>query len=126
MYFGVVLAQIGIYPLVPGTSAWVGNNLTPSWKRSIGPAWLLAAGNIGSLIGTNIFLDREGPEYPTSYGTALGVICLALCAALVLEFSLWRITKKEGKMSMAEMRERYTDDQLDAMGDKSPLYKYML
>ena len=48
MYFGVVLAQIGIYPILPGTSAWIGNNLAPSWKRSIGLAWLLAAGNIGS------------------------------------------------------------------------------
>lgn len=48
MYVGVMLAQIGIYPLLPGISAWVGNNLAPSWKRSIGLAWLLAAGNVGS------------------------------------------------------------------------------
>ena len=48
MYFAIVLAQIGIYPLLPGISAWVGNNLAPSWKRSIGLAWLLAAGNFGS------------------------------------------------------------------------------
>lgn len=48
MYFGVVLAQIGIYPLLPGISAWIGNNLGTSWKRSIGIAWLLAAGNFGS------------------------------------------------------------------------------
>lgn len=48
MYFGMVLAQVGIYPLLPGISAWVGNNLAPSWKRSMGLAWLLAAGNLGS------------------------------------------------------------------------------
>ncbi|OQE23210.1 hypothetical protein PENSTE_c009G07572 [Penicillium steckii] len=32
MYFAVVLAQIGIYPLLPGISAWTGNNLPQSWK----------------------------------------------------------------------------------------------
>jgi len=48
MYFAIVFAQIGIYPLLPGISAWTGNNLAPSWKRSIGLAWLLAAGNFGS------------------------------------------------------------------------------
>lgn len=48
MYFAIVMAQIGIYPLLPGISAWTGNNLDPSWKRSIGLAWLLAAGNFGS------------------------------------------------------------------------------
>ena len=49
MYFAVILAQIGIYPLLPGISAWTGNNLPQSWKRSIGIAWLLAAGNTGSM-----------------------------------------------------------------------------
>jgi MFS family permease len=48
MYFGIILAQVGIYPLLPGISAWTGNNLAPSWKRSMGLAWLLAAGNLGS------------------------------------------------------------------------------
>lgn len=48
MYVGVMLAQIGIYPVLPATSAWIGNNIAPSWKRSMGLAWLLAAGNFGS------------------------------------------------------------------------------
>lgn len=48
MYFGVVLAQIGIYPLQPGITSWVGNNIVHSWKRSISLAWVLAAGNLGS------------------------------------------------------------------------------
>lgn len=48
MYFAIVLAQIGIYPLLPGVSTWTSNNLGTSWKRSIGLAWLLAAGNLGS------------------------------------------------------------------------------
>ncbi|KAK7994533.1 hypothetical protein PG991_016121 [Apiospora marii] len=126
MYFGVVLAQIGIYPLLPGISAWVGNNLAPSSKRSIGLAWLLAAGNLGSLVGTNIFLDREGPRYPTGYGTALGIICLAMCVAGVLEFSLWKLNKAKAAQSEADIRAKYTQHQLDAMGEKSPLYQYTL
>ncbi|KAK7179064.1 uncharacterized protein CC84DRAFT_1165423 [Paraphaeosphaeria sporulosa] len=34
----------------------------PSWKRSIGLKWTLAAGNIGSLIGTNILPIKESPR----------------------------------------------------------------
>lgn len=143
MYVGVVLAQIGIYPLLPGISAWTGNNLAPSWKRSIGLAWMLAAGNLGSkspryecpcilltlllgIIGTNIFLDREGPQYPTGYGTSLGVICLGMACALILEFSLWRLNKAKAKLSEVEIRQQYSQEQLDSMGEKSPLYKYTL
>jgi MFS family permease len=122
MYVGVVLAQIGIYPLLPGISAWVGNNLAPSWKRSIGLAWLLAAGNLGSLIGTNIFLDKEGPRYPTGYGTALGIICLGLVAAFTLEFFLWTFNKRKSRQSESEVRAQYTQVELDRMGERSPLY----
>ncbi|KAF6833255.1 hypothetical protein CPLU01_05606 [Colletotrichum plurivorum] len=126
MYFGVVLAQVGIYPLLPGITAWIGNNLASSWKRSIGIAWLLAAGNLGSLIGTNIFLDKEGPRYPTGYGTSLGIICLGLMSAFSLEFFLWTLNKKKAKLSEHEVRQQYSQEQLDGMGEKSPLYKYTL
>ncbi|KAL2106942.1 hypothetical protein VUR80DRAFT_5922 [Thermomyces stellatus] len=126
MYVGVVLAQIGTYPLLPGISSWIGNNLAPSWKRSIGLAWLLAAGNIGSLIGTNIFLDREGPRYPTGYGTSLGIICLAMVVACVLEFCFWTMNKAKSRIPESEVREKYTQEQLDGMGEKSPLFQYML
>ncbi|KXJ86564.1 major facilitator superfamily domain-containing protein [Microdochium bolleyi] len=126
MYTGVMLAQIGIYPLLPGISAWVGNNLAHSWKRSIGLAWLLAAGNLGSLVGTNIFLDREGPTYPTGFGVSLGIICLGLAAACLLEFCLWRLNRAKSQKMESEVRQQYTQEQLDAMGEKSPLYQYTL
>ncbi|OJJ60740.1 hypothetical protein ASPSYDRAFT_148028 [Aspergillus sydowii CBS 593.65] len=126
MYIGVVLAQIGIYPLLPGISAWTGNNLAPSWKRSIGLAWVLAAGNLGSIIGTNVFLDREGPRYPTGYGTALGIICLGVGCAVTMEFFLWRSNQAKSRLSEDEIREQYTPEQLDAMGERSPLYRYTL
>jgi MFS family permease len=126
LYFAVVLAQIGTYPLLPCISAWTGNNLAPSWKRSIGLAWTLAAGNFGSLIGTNIFLDSEAPRYQTGYGVALGFICLGLLTSLGLEFTLKVKNKKKETVSEEEVRERYTDEQLDKLGDKSPLFKYML
>ncbi|KAK1992160.1 MFS general substrate transporter [Colletotrichum falcatum] len=126
MYVGVVLAQVGIYPLLPGITAWIGNNLAPSWKRSIGIAWLLAAGNLGSLIGTNIFLDKEGPQYPTGYGTSLGIICLGLISAFSLEFFLWRLNRKKAQLSEADIRQQYSQKQLDRMGEKSPLYQYTL
>lgn len=78
------------------------------------------------LIGTNIFLDREGPRYPTGYGTALGVICLGCGAAVTLEFFLWTANKKKAQQSESEIREQYTDQELDRMGERSPLYKYTL
>jgi MFS family permease len=126
LYFAIILAQVGTYPLLPCISAWTGNNLAPSWKRSIGLAWTLAAGNIGSLIGTNIFLDREAPRYATGYGVSLGMICLGLATAVALELVLKIKNAKKAAYREEEVRAQYTDEQLDKLGDKSPLFLYML
>ncbi|KPI35872.1 High-affinity nicotinic acid transporter [Cyphellophora attinorum] len=126
LYFAIILAQVGTYPILPCISAWTGNNLAPSWKRSIGLAWTLAAGNIGSLVGTNIFLDKEAPRYQTGYGTALGFICLGLGVACALEVCLKIGNKRKESMSEDEVRQKYTDAELDKMGDKSPLFRYIL
>lgn len=48
MYLGTILSQIGLYPLLPGISAWTGNNIAPDQKRSVSIAWLLAGGNLAS------------------------------------------------------------------------------
>jgi hypothetical protein len=82
--------------------------------------------NLSGLIGTNVFLDSESPRYPTGYGTALGIICLGVVCALLLEFFLWRLNKAKAVFSEEEVRETYTQEQLDAMGEKSTLYQYTL
>lgn len=78
------------------------------------------------IIGTSIFLDKEGPRYPTGYGTSLGIICLAMLAAGVLEFSFWTMNKAKSRIPESEIRETYSQEQLDSMGEKSPLFQYML
>ncbi|GAQ44003.1 hypothetical protein AtubIFM54640_001362 [Aspergillus tubingensis] len=126
MYFAIILAQIGIYPLLPGISAWTGNNLPQSWKRSIGIAWLLAAANTACFIGTNVFLDDQAPHYVVGYGVSLGIIAMGIIAACSLEYALWRLNQYKDGISESESREAYTPDQLAAMGEKSPFFKYTL
>ncbi|KAJ5280927.1 MFS transporter [Penicillium angulare] len=126
MYFAIILAQIGIYPLLPGISAWTGNNLPQSWKRSIGIAWLLAAGNTGSFIGTNVFLEWQAPHYTIGYGVSIGIIVLGIVTCCILEFFLWRLNKVKRSIPESQTREQFTPDKLVAMGEKSPLYIYTL
>jgi MFS family permease len=126
LYISIILAQSGTYPLLPCISAWTGYNLAPSWRRSIGLAWTLAAGNIGSLIGTNIFLDHEASRYATGYDVSLGIICLGVATTLALELSLKARYKSKETVDRDEVRQRYTDEQLHKLRDKSPLFNHML
>lgn len=86
----------------------------------------MTAGNIGSLAGTNIFLDEEASRYQTGYGVSLGFICLGLATAVGLEVVLKARNKQKKAFDEDEVRASYTDEQLHKLGDKSPLFKYML
>jgi hypothetical protein len=43
-----------------------------------------------------------------------------------MEFALWTINNRKSKMTIEEIRAKYTEQELMDMGDKSPLFKYTL
>jgi hypothetical protein len=45
---------------------------------------------------------------------------------LTLEFTLWTLNKRKAKLSEDEVRERYSQVELNRMGEKSPLFRYTL
>ncbi|KAL3487683.1 major facilitator superfamily domain-containing protein [Aspergillus germanicus] len=125
-FFALIVACMGIYPTYPATASWAINNLAPSKRRAIGSAFNICMGNTGGIIGSYMYLDREAPTYPTGFGLSLAFGVSGLLVASVLEVSLVRANKKNGNISETEVREKYTDQQLLALGDRSPLFRYML
>ncbi|KAI4719855.1 MFS general substrate transporter [Aureobasidium sp. EXF-10727] len=125
-YFAVCLACFGLYPIGPGVQAWNMNNLAGPAKRSIGIGFMTGVGNMGGITGSFIFIDKEAPKYPTGFGSSLAFAAAGILACLILEYMLWRSNKKNAELSEDEIRERYSDEELDRMGDKSPLFKYTL
>lgn len=114
-----------MYPILPGVNAWnVANTPSPA-KRSISIGLLVCVGNIGGLIGSYIYLDREQPRYPTGYGTSLAFAVAGIIAATTLEYSLKRENKRKENMTEAEFRAIYSAD-LDRFAEKSPRFKYAL
>lgn len=122
--FAVYLIAAGVYSVVPAIIAWNSNNCSGEWKRGIAIGMQIGITNYGGVIGSNIFLARESPRYPLGYGFSLGILAAACLLALWLSFMLKRENKKRDRMSEAEVRSRYSEDELADMGDKSPLFRY--
>ncbi|KAI1288624.1 major facilitator superfamily transporter [Xylaria venustula] len=125
-YFAVVLVCAGLYPIFPGINAWNIANSAPAAKRAVSIAYLVAAGNIGGLIGSYIYIAEERPRYPTGYGTSLGFTAAGLVAVLVLEAALMAANKRNAKLTEADVQERYPSEHLEKLGDRSPLFRYTL
>lgn len=115
-----------MYPILPGVNAWNAANCPNPAKRAISIGFLVCVGNIGGLVGSYIYMDKEAPTYATGYGTSFAFASAGIVAAIILEVVLRRLNQKNAKPDEGEVRQRYTDEQLDEMGEKSPLFKYAL
>lgn len=124
-YFAVHMACASLYPIPPGASAWTICNLGPR-KRAMGVAFMVTVGSAGGVIGSFIFLEREKPKYPSGFGSSLALAGAGIVSCLTLEFFYWNINRKNARMSELQIREKYTDEELEEMDDRSPLFKYNL
>lgn len=125
-YFALILTCIGIYPVQPAGSSWAANNLAPSGRRAIGVAFNICVGNIGGIIGSYMYLDKEAPRYETGFGLSLAFGATGMLVALALEASYKWGNSRKAKLSEDDINACYTEQELMKLGDKSPLFKYTL
>ncbi len=125
-FFAVILTCMGIYPVQPAGSSWAANNLAPANRRAIGVAFNICVGNIGGVIGSYMYLDSEKPRFPTGFGLSLAFGASGMLCAFILELSYKWGNAKKARLTEEEVRAKYSEDELLAMGDKSPLFKYTL
>lgn len=125
-FFAIVLANVGCYPINPGTSSWYSNNVAGSAKRALGIAYLISLTNLGGVIASYIYLDSEAPAYPTGFGTSLAFVIAGMVAVCVLHFTYSYINKKRDKMSEDDIRETYDQDELNKMDNMSPFFRFTL
>lgn len=124
-YFGVVLACVGIYPIQAAAASWNANNIAPSSRRAIGIALMNCVGNVGGIVGSFMYLERENPKYPTGFGLSLAFGASGLIVAFLLEWSYKHANAKKAKIA-DEAKAKYTEEELFDMGDRSPLFKHVL
>ncbi|KAK4065835.1 uncharacterized protein Triagg1_8387 [Trichoderma aggressivum f. europaeum] len=126
VYGALFIVAIGLYTTITGVVSWNANNLAGTWKRNIGLGLQISIGNLGGAVGTNIYLKQQAPNYWLGFGFSLGILLVASSAGMVMRVALQRINKKRESMSREEILEKYTPEELDRMGDKSPLFIYTL
>lgn len=125
-YAMVIIACMGVYPIIPGTNSWTINNLAGAEKRNMGSAYFITLGNCGGIVGSYIFLESEKPTYPTGFGSSLAFAVSGIVAALTVEYLYYRHNKKYENLTEEEANDKYGSAIMEKMGDRSPLFKYSL
>ncbi|WVQ83331.1 hypothetical protein IAT38_005470 [Cryptococcus sp. DSM 104549] len=124
-YVAVCLAAAGMYCLSPCIAVWIALNQAGATKRAASISITIFFSQLGGIVGSNIYLAKEAPRYHTGFGCSLaflGAGCIVL--PMVYWYILGRINSKREQMSEVEVSAKYSAEELQEMGDLSPLYRY--
>ncbi|KAI0049941.1 MFS general substrate transporter [Auriscalpium vulgare] len=123
-YAAAVIAATGVYPTVAVILAWSGGNAGGDMKRGVVIAMVIGIGNLGGICSSYIYFD--GPRYHQGHGTIIGWLGLTIILTSILMWKYDRLNKEKEELCVREgitedMKHQYAD-----MGDKSPLFRYVI
>ncbi|KAM0709966.1 hypothetical protein Q7P35_002328 [Cladosporium inversicolor] len=120
-YFAIFIIVSGGYICQPVTLAWIQNNMTGHYKRSIASAMMVGFGNCGGIVASNIFITIQAPHYTVGYGTSLGLLwmCAAACVVLLLG-----VRAENKKRDRGERDWRLNGPDADNLGDDHPHFRF--
>lgn len=127
-YLGTIFAAAGIYPAVAIVLSWPANNVSGQTKRAIANAMQISIGNLGAVLGTQLYRTESSPRYFLGHGFALGY----LVANIIVVAILWKVLQKENAekerlreaQGLRPLMGDIGDTEGDFLGDRDPRWVF--
>lgn len=121
-YLGTFFAAMGIYPSVALVLSWPAVNVSGQTKRATANAMQISIGNLGAVIGTQLYRPNTSPRYVLGHSVALGYLIGNL---IVVSLLWWRLAKenrqKEEFLAANPETAGFHDSEEDLkLGDRHP------
>ncbi|KZT01091.1 MFS general substrate transporter [Laetiporus sulphureus 93-53] len=125
-YVGAIIAACGLYPSSACVLAWTSGNSGGDIKRGVMIAIVGGIGNMGAIASSFVYRQQDSPRYHPGHATNIG--CCSMLATLsiiaMLEFS--RLNAKKRQYCLREGIDGTRVAEFSEMGDRSPLYRYVI
>ncbi|KAF3403019.1 hypothetical protein DPV78_003840 [Talaromyces pinophilus] len=92
-YLGTFFVCAGIFPAAALIFTWIASNVSGQVKRCVAAAIQISVGDIGAVVGCQLYRPDESPRYPLGHGMALGFVVGTLVTSLIL----WYLLVKENR-----------------------------
>jgi MFS family permease len=122
-YLAIFFITSGNYITQPLAVVWLANNMSGHYKRSFGAAIQIGIGNVGGIIGSNIYLANQAPYYKTGYGTGMGMLLAGGVFCTIFYFGMkWenKIRDNGGR----DDRLSLPREELENLGDDHPEFRF--
>ena len=121
-YVGTIFAASGIYPATAIVLSWPANNVSGQTKRATANAMQISIGNLGAVLGTQLYRDESKPRFFVGHGMAAGY----LVSNILVVGTLWWVLKRENERrdrGLGSERLRGIDEG-EWLGDEDPRWRF--
>lgn len=125
-YVGVFFAAIGIYPSVALVLSWPAINVSGQTKRATANAMQISIGNLGAVLGTQLYRPKTSPRYVLGHSFALGYLCMNIVVVSTLFFILKRENRQKEQylVEHPETAGFHDSDEDLRQGDRHPRWAF--
>lgn len=121
-YGGVLLAAAETYPSTELVLSWPAVNVDGQTKRGVSNALQISIGNLGAVIGTQLYRTEDSPRVVVGHSVALAYIVMSVCVTLLT----WRyLSRQNGKKDALGPGEGVTGRAGSLKGDDDPRWRFM-
>jgi len=121
-YAGTIFAAAGIYPASAIVLSWPANNVSGQTKRATACAMTISIGNLGAVLGTQLYRPATAPRYYLGHGFALGYLVANLCVVSTLWFCLSRENARRRRGERDDRLAHAGEDGI--LGDEDPRFVF--
>lgn len=120
-YVGTFFAAGGIYPATALALSWPAINVSGQTKRAVANAMQISIGNLGAVLGTQLYRANDGPRYIVGHSFALGY----LAGNIIVSSLLYWILKRENKRrEQVAVEAKEVGLLVDWTGDDDPRWRF--
>ncbi|KAK9241153.1 major facilitator superfamily domain-containing protein [Lipomyces kononenkoae] len=124
-YLGTFFVTAGIFPASALICTWVSSNVSGQIKRCVATAFQISAGDIGVIIGCQMYRPNQAPKYPLGHGMGLGFILLSLLTSLLLWYLLVEENRRRDAITRGPLKDQaYLHDD-DFEGDDDVRWRFI-
>ncbi|KAH7145416.1 major facilitator superfamily domain-containing protein [Dactylonectria estremocensis] len=125
-YAGCCFVAIGIFVSSGISFAWVPTNNPRYGKRAISTGLHLTVGNSSGVAAPFLFANQYAPTYRPGYAASMGMLSVSLMLNIALHLHFRRQNKLRDEGKQDYLIEGKTQDEIEAMGERSPRFRFAI
>lgn len=120
-YAGTFFAAAGIYPATALVLSWPAINVSGQTKRAVANAMQISIGNLGAVMGTQLYRANDGPRFVVGHSMALAYLVANIVVVNVLR---WRLKKQNEQRTAIAEEVKHVGEVENWKGDSDPRWRF--